>query len=64
MDLLPTFCAAAGDPDVVAKCLKGDQVGNKTYKVHLDGYNPFFTDEAKESPCRGFSVAWALDSRS
>jgi arylsulfatase A-like enzyme len=66
MDFLPTFCAAAGDPDVVAKYLEGDQVSNKTYKAHLDGYNlmPFFKDEVNESPRRGFSVAWALDSRS
>jgi arylsulfatase A-like enzyme len=62
MDFLPTFCAAAGDPDVVAKCLKGDQVGNKTYKVHLDGFNliPFFKGEAKESPRRGF-IYWSDD---
>jgi arylsulfatase A-like enzyme len=52
MDLLPTFCATAGDPDVVAKCLTGYQAGNKTFKVHLDGYNliPFFKGEVKESP--------------
>jgi arylsulfatase A-like enzyme len=62
MDFLPTFCAAAGDPDVVAKCLQGDQVGNKTYKVHLDGFNliPFFKGEAKESPRRGF-IYWSDD---
>jgi arylsulfatase A-like enzyme len=43
-DLLPTFAAAGGDPDIVAKCLRGSQIGNKTFKVHLDGHNliPFF----------------------
>jgi len=43
-DLLPTFAAAAGEPDVVAKALKGYAAGGKTFKVHLDGYNliPFF----------------------
>jgi arylsulfatase len=62
MDFLPTVCAAAGDPDVVAKCLKGDQVGNKTFKVHLDGYNliPYFRGEVKESPRRGF-LYWSDD---
>jgi arylsulfatase len=62
MDFLPTFLAAAGDPDVVTKCLKGDQVGNKTYKVHLDGYNliPFFKGEVKESPRKGF-IYWSDD---
>lgn len=51
-DLLPTFAAAGGDPDIVAKCLKGSQIGNKTFKVHLDGYNlmPFFKGEAKDAP--------------
>jgi arylsulfatase len=29
MDFIPTFCAAGGDPDVVAKCLNGYQVGIK-----------------------------------
>ena len=38
-DLLPTFLAAAGDADVVAKSLKGYKAGDKTFKVHLDGYN-------------------------
>jgi arylsulfatase A-like enzyme len=38
-DMLPTLVAAAGDPDIKAKLLKGDQVGSKSFKVHLDGYN-------------------------
>jgi arylsulfatase len=38
-DMLPTLLAAAGDPDVKGKLLKGMKVGNKTFKVHLDGYN-------------------------
>src|SRR5215471_7813354 len=36
-DLLPTFAAAGGNPDIVAQCLKGSQIGSKTFKVHLDG---------------------------
>jgi hypothetical protein len=31
--------AAVGDPDIKDKLLRGYQVGGKTYKVHLDGYN-------------------------
>ena len=31
--------AAAGDPDITAKLLKGDQAGTRTFKVHLDGYD-------------------------
>jgi len=38
-DMLPTFCAAAGDTSVKEKLLKGMPVGGKTFKVHLDGYN-------------------------
>ncbi|MBB3931120.1 arylsulfatase [Kaistia hirudinis] len=38
-DMLPTLLAAAGAPDVKAKLLKGDTIGKRTYKVHLDGYD-------------------------
>jgi arylsulfatase len=55
-DLIPTFAAAGGDPGVVERCKKGCQAGNKTFKVHLDGYNlmPFFKGEVKESPRKEF----------
>jgi arylsulfatase len=38
-DMFPTLLAAAGVPDVKEQLLKGMKVGNKTFKVHLDGYN-------------------------
>ncbi len=38
-DMLPTLLAAAGAPNVKEELLKGKQVGNKTFKVHLDGYD-------------------------
>jgi arylsulfatase len=52
LDWLPTLLAAAGDPDVKQKLLKGYKVGDKTYKVHLDGYNflPYLTGEQKAGP--------------
>lgn len=52
MDWLPTFLAAAGDSDIKEKLLKGHQAGDKTFKVHLDGYNclPYLTGEAEKSP--------------
>jgi len=55
-DWLPTFLAAAGEGDLIEKLLKGHTVANKTYKVHLDGYNllPYLTGEAKESPRKFF----------
>jgi arylsulfatase len=42
LDWMPTFLAAAGDPDVKRKLLKGHKAGRNgrtEYKVHLDGYN-------------------------
>ncbi len=39
MDWFPTFVAAAGNPNITAELLKGKQLGDKSYKVHLDGYN-------------------------
>jgi len=61
-DLLPTFAAAGGDPDIVSRCLKGCQSGGRTFKVHLDGYNliPFFKGEAKEPPRKEF-LYWSDD---
>jgi arylsulfatase len=38
-DMLPTLLAAAGVPDVKEQLLKGMKVEDKTFKVHLDGYN-------------------------
>jgi arylsulfatase len=38
-DMLPTLVAAAGDPNIKEKLLKGSPVGGKTFKVHIDGYN-------------------------
>ncbi|MBW1819370.1 MAG: arylsulfatase [Deltaproteobacteria bacterium] len=39
MDWLPTLLAAAGEPDIKEKLLKGHEAVGKTFKVHLDGYN-------------------------
>ncbi len=39
MDWLPTYLAAAGNDKVKEELLKGKKVGDKTFKVHLDGYN-------------------------
>jgi len=55
-DWLPTFLAIAGEPDIVEKCKKGHKAGDKTFKVHLDGYNltEFLTKEGVRSPRKGF----------
>jgi len=51
-DWLPTFLAAAGEPDVKGKLLKGHSAMGRDYKVHLDGYNflPYLTGQTEESP--------------
>jgi arylsulfatase len=39
LDWFPTFVAAAGNPNIVDELKAGKQLGDQTYKVHLDGYN-------------------------
>jgi arylsulfatase A-like enzyme len=39
LDWFPTFVAAAGNLNVVEELKRGKQVGDRNYKVHLDGYN-------------------------
>jgi len=55
MDWLPTFLAAAGDPNIKDELLEGvtvPEMAGRSYKVHLDGYNilPMLTGETDESP--------------
>jgi arylsulfatase len=51
-DWLPTFLAAAGEPNIVEKLKTGYETNGKTFKVHLDGYNflPYFKGEVKKGP--------------
>jgi arylsulfatase A-like enzyme len=55
-DWLPTLLAAAGEPDISAKLLEGYTAGDKTFNVHIDGFNllPYVTREVKESPRKSF----------
>lgn len=55
-DWLPTLLAIAGDPDITQKLLKGLQIGDMTYRVHLDGYNlvPYLTGQTDKSPRNSF----------
>lgn len=39
LDWFPTLVAAAGNPNITNDLLKGVQVGERSYKNHLDGYN-------------------------
>lgn len=52
MDWLPTFVAAAGNPNVKQELLDGKTAIGRNYKVHLDGYNflPFLTGKEEDGP--------------
>ena len=39
LDWFPTLVAAAGNPNITDELKTGKQLGGRTYKVHLDGYN-------------------------
>jgi arylsulfatase A-like enzyme len=39
LDWFPTLVAAAGNPNITQQLLEGVQLGDRTYKNHLDGYN-------------------------
>jgi arylsulfatase len=56
LDWLPTFMAVVGDPNITDELLKGYNVGGKTFKVHLDGYNqlPYLTGQQEHSPRKEF----------
>jgi arylsulfatase A-like enzyme len=51
-DWAETLLAAAGEPNIKEKLLAGYTAGDKTFKVHLDGWNmlPYLMGEVKESP--------------
>src|SRR5512139_2193835 len=55
-DWLPTLLAAAGEPEIGTKLLKGHPAAGKTFKIHADGFNmlPYLSGEAKESPRKFF----------
>lgn len=55
-DWLPTLLAAVGEDDVKEKLLKGCKIGEKSFKVHIDGYNmlPYLTGQVQESPRQFF----------
>ena len=51
-DMLPTFLAVAGDPDIVAKCRAGHEASGKTFKVALDGkdMSAYFAGDCRRKP--------------
>ncbi|CDZ68266.1 Arylsulfatase [Neorhizobium galegae bv. orientalis] len=61
-DFIPTFAGANGEPELVAKVKEGYEMGGRTYKVHLDGFNlmPFLAGMQENSPRDGF-IYWSDD---
>jgi arylsulfatase len=55
-DMVPTLLAAVGESNIAETLAKGATIGDKTYKVHIDGYNmlPYWKGEAGRSPRREF----------
>ena len=39
LDWFPTLVAAAGNPNIAEELKQGKQLGDRTYKVYLDGYD-------------------------
>jgi arylsulfatase A-like enzyme len=62
LDWFPTFIAAAGNPNIAEDLLKGKQLGDRSYKVHLDGYNQldFITGKAPSATMRSSTSLKAL----
>ena len=52
LDWFPTLVAAAGNPNITDQLLKGVQLGDRTYKNHLDGYNQLDLLEGKSPSAR------------
>jgi arylsulfatase len=52
LDWFPTFCAAAGNPNITDQLLKGVKLGDRSYKNHLDGYNQMDLLEGKGPSAR------------
>ncbi len=56
LDWFPTLLAAAGDTDIKDRLAKGTKLGDKEFKVHLDGYNqlPYLTGQQPKSAREDF----------
>jgi arylsulfatase A-like enzyme len=54
-DWLPTLLAAAGDENIIEKLKQGYQVGDKHFRLCIDGYNflPYFTGQVEKGPRPG-----------
>ena len=51
LDWFPTLVAAAGNDNIATELKQGKKIGDRTYKVHLDGYNLLPYLSGKEEKC-------------
>jgi arylsulfatase len=56
LDWFPTILSLAGVPDVKQRLLSSYRAGERSYRVHLDGYDltPLLTGKVKEGPRKEF----------
>jgi arylsulfatase len=56
LDWLPTLLAAVGDTEIKEDLKQGKNVGDKTFKIHLDGYNflAYLTGKDEQGPRKEF----------
>jgi arylsulfatase A-like enzyme len=59
LDWFPTLVSVAGNPNIVEELKKGKEIGERTYKVHLDGYDQtdLFTGKGKSKRSEIFYFA-------
>jgi arylsulfatase len=60
-DFLPTLAKAAGTSDIKERLLKGTKIGEREYKVHLDGYDLRPAIEGKAQWPRKEFIYWTDD---
>ncbi|QIG47216.1 arylsulfatase [Nordella sp. HKS 07] len=60
-DWLPTLLAAAGEPGIKEKLLEGYAAGDKTFKVHIDGYDQRELLSGRETDPRREFFYWTDD---
>jgi arylsulfatase A-like enzyme len=48
-DFIPTFAAAAGEPDLVEKVKKGYEISDQIFRVHMDGINMLPSSRANKN---------------
>jgi len=61
LDWFPTFVAAAGNPKIAEELKNGKQLGDRTYKVYLDGYNQLDLITAK-GPSKRHEIFYFAES--